>query len=363
MNDVLSRSIFIVILAFFSYLHTVSGNESDSLKPVQIGYFHGGRTVLFYRAYLSDYFEKEGVNIKLLTKELRGKEMRVVANNSDNISKLSYYGKVTGEELIDEIIKGNIDGATVGESSFIAAAVKGAPIVAVALLGHDLKEKPGHAIIFSRDIIIKKPADIKGKVLVSRRGGPGERIFLLEFLRNTGLKESDVKIIDNIPEDELGDKLRNKEIDGGYYHLSALMREVSNGQAYVYRKLNWVNPELSHALLVFRKDFVEAKPEIIEKIVKAYSARIRFERSLSREERSESVKSLQKGKFFQNTYRMSNDFQGMDFPEYEFPPLVSLPLLRRMQALMSQYKIIDKKVDLKQFVDNSFVKKAYEEIK
>lgn len=124
--------------------------------------------------------------------------------------------------------------------------------------------------------------------MVSRRAGSGDKIFLLEFLRSEGL-------------------------------------------------LDWLNPELSHALLIFRKDFVRNHPEAVTNIIMRNSLK----------------KALQ----------MPTDFQEMDFPQYDLPPLVSLDLLEEMQGLLLPYKEIGRKVDLRLSIDNSFVNKVCEELK
>lgn len=330
-------------------------------KAIRIGYFRGGRTALFYRAFIDDYFKEEGVEVILKTKILHESKYLPAPKDINEIRNVKYFGKVTGEELIEEIVKGNIDGATVGESAFILMASKGLPIVAVAMLGHDVSGRPGHAVIFRKDIVIRDSSDIKGKVLATRRAGPADKIFLLEFLRNEGLEEKDVKLIEGLPEDRLKFRLENKSIDGAYYHLAMLRRPVEEGKAYIYRKLDWLKPELSHALLVFSRDFVKNNPQAVESIVKAYVKRIKFEHSLSNEERLRAGKHEAYSSQVRKILEMATDFQGMDFPQYDLPPLASLDLLSEMQMLLCRYKYIAKEVDLMSFIDNSFVEKAYKE--
>lgn len=326
--------------AFLNFLHKQDGT-------IKIGYFHGGRTTLFYRAHINDYFEREDIEISLITKTLHDDFFQIVSKIPEKIPETERYGKITGEELVGEIVNGNLDGATVGESSFIKAVSKGLPIVAVAELGHDLKEHPGHAIIFRNDVVINTPEDIKGKVLVTRRSGPGDKVFLREFLRDEGLNPGeDVIILDNLSEEKVEFGLQDKSIDGGYYHLNTIKRLVDSDIAYIYRTLDWMNPELSHALLVFRKDFVEKHPEKIRKILKAYMQRIKYEHNLSSEQRK---KHTRKG------LQMELDFMGMNIPQYDFPPLVSSDLLSEMQEFLYRYGFIDQKTGLENFIDNSFV--------
>lgn len=327
-------------------------------NPVRIGYFHGGRTMLLYRSYINNEFEKEGTPVKLLTKDLNQQDYYVLSQNYEDIKTKTQIGKARGGELIDEVINGNTDGTTPGESSFIKAVSQGAPIVAVAMLGHDTKDAPGHAIIFGKNVSIKSPLDIKGKVLSSRRAGDGDRVLLEEFLNKEGVDPRDVTIIDQVPDDEINEGIISGRFDGGYYHLMSVEKLVSKNHAYVYRKLDWVNPELSQALLVFKKDFVQKHPDQVKNIIRAYMKRIKYEHSLPEEERLKDP-----GENYLYGLQMAKAFQGMNLPQYDFPPLVREDLLNELQDLLIKHGALDRKVDLSGFIDNRFVEEVYKELK
>lgn len=349
--------IFVVLVIVLGVIILLPQKEVS--QAIKIGYFHGGRTMLLYRAYINNEFEKEGVGVNLLTKDLHKDQYYTVPKSYDEIKNNNFFGKARGGELIDQVIKGETDGATPGESSFIEAASKGLPIVVVAMLGHDTKEAPGHAIIFRKDVIIKNSQDIKGKTLSSRRAGEGDRVFLEEFLEDEGIdSKKDVKIVSQVNDDEWTKGITLGNFDGGYYHLMAVEGLVKTGQAYVYRKFDWVNPELSNALLVFRKDIVKKHPKEVEKIVRAYMKRIRYEHSLPKEERLKDP-----GEGFLYGLQVEKDFQGMNLPQYDFPPRVRVELLDEMQELLLKHQVIDKKVDLSDFIDNRFVEEVYQKLK
>jgi len=325
--------------------------------PVRIAYFLGGRTSLLFRAYINNSFEKGNIPVDFITHSLRDNDnYYVLPKDYRVLEKNPLIAKATGVELLEEMKNGRADGATPGESSFIIGVHQGIPMVAVAELGHDLKDKPGHAIIFRSDVPIRQSSDIRGKTLVSRRAGPGDSVFLKEFLRSEGIREDEVTIKEQIDDDVYQNKLWNGEIDGGYYHLTQLDDMVSLGRAYIYRKLDWVNPELSQALLVFRKDFVEKYPEKVKRIIRVYMQQIRYEHNLPSEERmKDSEKNLRSG------LQMEKEFHGMNIPQYDMPPTVSLDLLNEMQELLFRHGEIDKKIDLAPFIDNSFVEEIYRE--
>jgi ABC-type nitrate/sulfonate/bicarbonate transport system substrate-binding protein len=327
--------------------------------PVRIGYFHGGRTALFYRAYTNGYFENAKVNVTLVTKSLRGESFSEVPMDYSDVQDKPGFGKVTGTDLlVGGLIAGDFDAATVGESAFIMAAGAGAPIVAVASLGHDTVENPGHAIIFRTGVQVNSSSGIRGKTLATRRSSGGDLMFLDEFLQAEGLDpEKDVKIIDNVDDDILTQMMENKSIDGGYFHLRSLRSLVESGNAYVYRKMDWVNPELSQALLVFRKDFVQAHQGEVQSIVTEYSRRIRYEAGLTLQERMRRP-----GAGEDSALEMATDFQGMNLPQCDYPPLVNSTLLYQFRDLLFKHNMTDSKTELGGYVDNSFVQKAYEQL-
>lgn len=349
--------IAMVVLILAASYYFYSRQQTPLIK---IGHFHGGHSYILYRTYINNYFEREGVDVNFITRSISDKNFHIVPKSYDEISDIKLYGKVTGEELIEKMIEGDFDGAVAGESSFIKAAAQGLPIVAVARLGYDTKNNPGHAIIFRKDVVINKSEDIKGKIMASRRSGPGgDKIFLREFLKSEGLDpEKDVTIIDNIPKNDLDASIINKSVDGAFYHINSLIPMIRDDEIYVYKTMDWMNPELSQAFLVFRKDFVEKHPDTIKKIVMAYMKRINFEHSLPQEERT--ISSVRN--FKSSALNIEIDFMGMNLPQSDMPPLIDITLLNEMQELLYEYNFIEQKTDLDEFIDNSFVEIVYREL-
>lgn len=354
-----ARYIFLALLIVFTCAACIKarGYEPDLTRPVRIGYFHGGRVHGLYRAYVYNYFDEENVPVELYSQYLNDdafllvpKEHRHMMKNAEND-----FGKVTGLRIIKAIENGTLDGGTPGESSFVEAVNKGSPIVAVAMLGHDVKDKPGKAFLLRKDVVINSPDDFKGKKFGTRRAGPGDRIFLCEFFKSIGLNpDKDVTIVDQISDDQLSRLISEKKIDGALYHLHAGISEIKSGLVYLYRPMDWIDPEISHALLVFRKDFVKNHPKEVQSVIRGYMKRIKYEHTLPEEKRLES-------KDF--GLQMLLYYKGMSLPQYNYPPFVKIDLLNQMQDLLFSYKVINHKKDLNKFIDNSFVEKIYEELK
>ncbi|MCX5795438.1 MAG: ABC transporter substrate-binding protein [Elusimicrobia bacterium] len=337
------------------------GQSAQALTPVRIGYFHGGRTNVIYRTSVFGYFDQEGILVDLYTASLNDQSLYKVPKTHDETLKLKKklsdeeFSKMRGTEIVDAMMKGDVEAGTIGESSFIQCVNEGKPIVAVALLGFDTIERPGHAIGMRSDLVIKSTADFSGKVLVTRRAGPGDYIFLMEFLRSIGHEgDKTIKVIPQVPDDKIAVQLKNKEVDGGYYHLMTVAGLEAAGLLRSYRALNWLNPEMSQAVLVFRKDFVVQHPDSVQKVVDAYIRRIAYEKTIPERK---ADRSWDKG------VMMKSEFKGMMIPQYALPPSVRPELLEAMQDLLLKYGFIKSKTDLRDAIDNSFVAKGMENLK
>ncbi|MBI4803363.1 MAG: ABC transporter substrate-binding protein, partial [Elusimicrobia bacterium] len=321
---------------------------------VKLGYFIGGRTTLFGRAFADGYFDKEGVRVELITRRLRGALMKVPKDLKE-VAALEHdrmFGKMTGTEIVAMIERGELDGGLIGDGTFQEAAYSGKPIVAVALLGHDRADAPGHGIVLRKGIKIRNPGDFTGLKLITRRAGPGDLLFLKEFLRREGIPEKTLTITDQVDDDRIHALLKTGKADGGYMHLMTIARLVKEKDVYVYRPMNWVNPEISLVLLVFRKDFLQGRRDLAVKTVAGYMKRIAYERSLPAHKREKTRKDGKTG-------IMALDFQGMSLPVYDYPPRVRIELLEEMQKLMATHGLLKGTTDLSGFVDTAVVEEAW----
>lgn len=340
--------------------------ESSALKSnksIKIGFFYGGRVNVIYRAFVDGYFDREGIKAELITR-LEDREGWFSMPQSYGMTKEILdtsnplvFGRATGIEIIENMEKGVFVGGTVGESSFIYACVKGSPIQAVALLGHDSVERPGKCLVVRNGIAIKNPQDFKGKRIASRRAGPGDAIYVKEFCSSIGLDpENDVTIIEQIPSGQLNEYLRTGQADAALYHMYAVAPVEKAGIGYIYRPMDWMNPELAQAVLVFRKDFIEKHPELVEKFVLGYMKRLKFEKKVTVPDKEKLLHTNDLGT------KIKYHYKNLSMPVYDYPPLVRLDLLTEMQQLLFKYKEIEKKVDLKRFINNDFVKRAYDQL-
>ncbi len=318
----------------------------DASAPVRIGYFHGGRTNMIYRAYVHGCFDAAGANVRLFSKKLHAREFEPLAPDAWLESGMG-EAKVSGVQLVDKIASGEFDGGTIGEASFLDAVKRGLPIVAVALLGHQTKGRPGHAIILRRGVTITTPADFKSKTLISRRAGPMDEALLRAFVISLGLDpDKDVHILSQVNEDDSVALLASGKADGGFYHLLLGKLVVQRGLGRIYRPMDWANPEILQALLVFNAQFAKDHPEKVQSVVDGYVARIAYEHSLPEAKRDRSGMT---------GMMMEEDFRGLSIPTYDDVPRVRPELLREAQALLTSAGGLKGDVDLAPAINQSFV--------
>lgn len=361
---ILVQTVFTVALIFYFIYRpeTVASTQLDFSHfrkdgRILIGYFHGGRTVMLYRTQVYGEFEKEDIKVGLVTKRLRGHNYFLMPNFlSDASSRGRNLGKATGEELVNLVESGELDGATVGETAFIRAVEDGHPIVAVAELGHDVKDGAGHAIVLHKDVKLTGPESFKNLKFGARRSAGGDEIVLREFLRQSGVDpDRDVSIVKNIQDDVFGEMLAKRQIDGAYGHVLSIRKWIQKYKypIYIHRPLDWLNAEMSNSVLVFSKKFVDENPEKVQKIVTAYIRQIRKEKAMPEEQRKkEDVKGLE----------IAIDFEGLNVPDYRSTPYVQTELLNQWQDIMVKHDGLDRKVDLTKFIDHRFVENAEKEL-
>jgi ABC-type nitrate/sulfonate/bicarbonate transport system substrate-binding protein len=262
----------------------------------------------------------------------------------------------------------------VGEGSFLEAAAAGKPVVAFAALGHDVKSRSGHVFAVRKELEIKRPEDYRGKILVTRRSGPGDAAFFREFLRQAGvdldrdaielprlprtlaqkaaLPKDKVLLVYDVFEDDLARGIEGGIVDGGYFHLGWFEQDPA---LKLVRPLHaWIDPELSSALLICRRDFLAGK-DARRKLVlflKAYIGRVRREKSLPPSERRAKENDPR-------WMRMDSASDGLNYPQYDDAPLVNRKALRGMRDLLRRQGALEgKDFDVEKAVDDSLVQEA-----
>ena len=198
-----------------------------------------------------------------------------------------YYGKAKGiyaAEGIDlEIQEGRGSAATtqavaaktahfgyVDVPTMMRAAVKGAPIVSTGVL---LQTSPMSAMGFVEKNI-KKPNDLKGKTVATTPGDSMSQIWPL-FLKKTGLKESDMKIVSGDATTKLNAVINGQaDVLLGYVMDQSMKIKDATGKDVFPIKFADYGINLVSSGVIVHADTLKEKPDLVKRFLKASVASI-----------------------------------------------------------------------------------------
>src|SRR3954464_14883800 len=187
-----------------------------------------------------------------------------------------YYGKAKGiyaAENIDlEIQEGRGSAATtqavaaktadfgyVDVPTMMRAAVKGAPIVATGVL---LPTSPMSVMGFAEKNI-RKPEDIKGKIVATTPGDSMSQIWPL-FLKKTGLKESDFRIVSGDAQTKLNAVINGQaDLLLGYVMDQSMKIKDATGKDVFPIKFADYGIVLVSSGIVANTDYIKANPDLV----------------------------------------------------------------------------------------------------
>jgi NitT/TauT family transport system substrate-binding protein len=193
-----------------------------------------------------------------------------------------YYGKEKGifaAEGIDlEIQEGRGSGVTtqavaaktanfgyVDVPTMMRAAVKGAPVQAV---GVALQTTAMSAMGFIEKNI-KKPEDIKGKIVAVTPGDSMSQIWPL-FLKKTNLKESDIKIVSGDPQTKVNAVINGQaDLLLGYVMDQSMKIKDATGKDVFPIKFADYGIVLISSGIVANTDYIKANPDLVRRMMAA----------------------------------------------------------------------------------------------
>ncbi len=333
--------------------------------PLRVGYFHGGRNTLLYRAMDDGGYEREGVKVVFsATKDADDSifydlpptilAFRMVTRQEAGAGD---FGRTTGPEIIAEMKSGRLDCGMIGESSFLLVVNEGMPWTAIAKLGQDSRDAPGKVVIVRKALDIRGPADFKGLSIGSRESGPFDAVMVREFLLHQGVALDDVTILDQVPSARLKQMLDATAVDLAFLHLQVAADHVGDGTYELFPnfKYDFADPSLSQSLLVCRNDVILARRDSLLRFLRAYKRRVDYERALTPGDRAMNGRDKSLGMDL-------SFFVGFNLPQYSPVPTVELPTLEAMQALLVKHAYIPGAKPIAPYVDNSILLEAVKSV-
>lgn len=243
----LGKMYTLLIVLIFMSISVFAAEHNPKLKPVTISTVKYVGAAPTYIAYHKGYFKQEGLDVNLISVSAGKLNLTRVFKDEAHIGATAetpiVYSSFDKTKYLD---KGERD------DFYIIANIMRSPKI--------------RGILARKDSGIKEPKDLKGKKAAVFKGTASD--FLMDvFLTANGLKISDLEVI-NMKPGQMVKAITAGEIDVMFSWQPHIMRAQ---QALGENGLIMPGGHLSTACfpLIAKKEYVEANPERVAKVIKA----------------------------------------------------------------------------------------------
>ncbi|MCY8511915.1 aliphatic sulfonate ABC transporter substrate-binding protein [Bacillus atrophaeus] len=319
-----------LLLSAVIFLLTGCGSDGASgkkeLKEINIGIQQSLSPLLIAKekGWFEEAFEKEGIKVKWTEFQ-------------------------SGPPQFEGLAADKLDFSQVGNSPVISGQAAGISFKEIGLSQDGLK---ANGILVKKDSGIHNLKDLKGKKIAVAKGSSGFD-FLYKALDQEGLSAGDVNIIQLQP-DEPTSAFENGAVDAWsiwepYLSIETLKHEakiIANGET---------TDLYSPGFTLVRTKFADEYPDEVVRFLKVYDKAVAWQKK-HREEAAvlyADIKNLDK----EVVKNVLNNTEPLN-------EIINDDIIKAQQETADfQYrtKAINKKIDVKEVVDNSFIKKALKE--
>lgn len=220
---------------------TLPAQAADKVVLMLNWYLYGEHAPFFY-GLEKGYYKAEGIDLDI--QEGRGS------------------GITTQAVAAKSVTFGYVDVPTM-----MRAAVKGAPVTAIGVL---LQKTPMSAMGFA-DKNIRKPTDIKGKIVAMTPGGSNEQIWPL-FLKKVGLKESDFQTVSGDPQTKVNAVINGQaDLVLGYPMDQGMKILDATGKRVYAIKFSDYGIHLVSSGIIAHTDMLKDNPDLLRRFMTASS--------------------------------------------------------------------------------------------
>ncbi|MCY9203936.1 aliphatic sulfonate ABC transporter substrate-binding protein [Bacillus atrophaeus] len=319
-----------ILLSAVIFLLAGCGSDGASgkkeLKEINIGIQQSLSPLLIAKekGWFEEAFEKEGIKVKWTEFQ-------------------------SGPPQFEGLAADKLDFSQVGNSPVISGQAAGISFKEIGLSQDGLK---ANGILVKKDSGIHNLKDLKGKKIAVAKGSSGFD-FLYKALDQEGLSAGDVNIIQLQP-DEATSAFENGAVDAWsiwepYLSIQTLKHEakiIANGES---------TDLYSPGFTLVRTKFADEYPDEVVRFLKVYDKAVAWQKK-HREEAADlyaDIKNLDK----EVVKNVLNNTEPLN-------EVINDDIIKAQQETADfQYrtKAINKKIDVKEVVDNSFIKKALKE--
>ncbi|WP_411264784.1 aliphatic sulfonate ABC transporter substrate-binding protein [Bacillus safensis] len=318
--------IFLSLLLVLAGCDQAADGSENKVKEIRIGIQQSLSPLLLAKekGWFEQSFEKEGVKVKWVEFQ-------------------------SGPPQFEGLAANQLDFSQVGNSPVIAGQAAGIDFKEIGLSQDGLK---ANGILVNKNSEIQKVEDLKGKKIAVAKGSSGFD-FLYKVLDQAGLSAKDVQIIQLQP-DEAISAFENGSVDAWSIWEPFLSLETIKKGAKLL--VNGEATDLySPGFTLVRTQFADQHPELVVKFLKVYDHAVKWQKSHPKEAVTlyASLKNLDKKVVIQ----VLNNTEPLNKP-------ISKKIINAQQHTADfqyQTKAIQRKIDVNQVVDNSFIEKMLKE--
>ncbi|EFM11266.1 aliphatic sulfonates family ABC transporter, periplasmic ligand-binding protein [Paenibacillus curdlanolyticus YK9] len=168
----------------------------------------------------------------------------------------------SGPPLLEALVAGRVDLSFLGDGAAITGLSNKLPF---QVIGLNSLGKSNSTILVPKDSSIQKLADLKGKK-VGLAKGTVANVYLIKVLKDIGLKQSDVNLI-NLQADDAQAAFESGQLDAWIVWDPYVTLNLNKGAA---RAIPVETEVLSPGSLIAQTDFAKKHPELVVEFLKVY---------------------------------------------------------------------------------------------
>ncbi|MGN7302985.1 aliphatic sulfonate ABC transporter substrate-binding protein [Bacillus safensis] len=318
--------IFLSLLLVLAGCDQAADGSENKVKEIRIGIQQSLSPLLLAKekGWFEQSFEKEGVKVKWVEFQ-------------------------SGPPQFEGLAANQLDFSQVGNSPVIAGQAAGIDFKEIGLSQDGLK---ANGILVNKNSEIQKVEDLKGKKIAVAKGSSGFD-FLYKVLDQAGLSAKDVQIIQLQP-DEAISAFENGSVDAWSIWEPFLSLETIKKGAKLL--VNGEATDLySPGFTLVRTQFADQHPELVVKFLKVYDHAVKWQKA--HPEGAVTLYARLKNLDKKVVTQVLNNTEPLNKP-------ISKKIINAQQHTADfqyQTKAIQRKIDVNQVVDNSFIEKMLKE--
>lgn len=253
---------------------------------------------------------------------------------------------ISTKNAVEGLVSKDVDIADMPTTTAIVAAGKGAPIKIVSSL---FRTKGPFYLIAAPSF--NSVEDLKGKTVGAGSFGSGLDAYTQVILKKHGLSKDDVSYVANGAQEAAYASFTSGQVDATIIHEPFASLVELEGKGKILAKGWDYLPNFHTGVLASRKDFIEEKPELIEKLLRAYFKSQEYAKSHHDEYRAYFLKNV---KVDEKAVDLAFERESV---LWENNPDVNLDSLKETQQIQVDLGFQDQIYDTEQVLDLRFIPK------